>query len=426
MIKKMKRLTLTLVLLTLVLLNGCSSDDSPPVNPGDDQNPTAPANLTVNNITNNSLQLTWEAATDNIAVTGYNIYQDGALAQSVTATTVSVGGLMPETPYNFYVTATDAAGNESAGSNAVTTTTLEAPLQFLPNLTQMGIFQGELENLEPAAGVQLYEISSTLFTDYAYKQRLIKLPQGSSLRYNNSDLLPEFPNNTLIAKTFYYNVDERDPSAGKIVIETRLFLKLQEGWQVADYIWNSSQAEAVLDNNGGVRPISYIDIDGNTRDVEYIIPSQQDCFTCHNNNGSTFPIGMKLRSLNFVPSYTSQNQLQLFIDSGLISGLGDAGSISTLPVWTDEINFNLPERARAYLDVNCAHCHQPGGSVPPGFMMDFRYETPFEQTSIYEKRGAIEARFASTIPTFRMPQLGRTVVHQEALDMLVEYLESLD
>jgi hypothetical protein len=135
---------------------------------------------------------------------------------------------------------------------------------------------------------------------------------------------------------------------------------------------------------------------------------------------------MKLRSMNFVPSYTGQNQLQFFIDNGLLSGINDPSAISTLPEWTDETNFTLSERARAYLDINCAHCHQPGGSVPPGFTVDFRYETPFGQTDIYPNRGDIEARFASTIPTYRMPQLGRTVVHEEALTMLVEYLESLD
>ena len=59
-------------------------------------------------------------------------------------------------------------------------------------------------------------------------------------------------------------------------------------------------------------------------------------------------------------------------------------------------------------------------------MIDFRFETPFEQTLIYPNRGEIEARFESTAPIYRMPQLGRTVVHQEALTMLVEYLESLD
>lgn len=422
----MKRFAISLFVLSVLFLNGCSSDDSTPIDPGDSQNPTAPANLTAANVTDNSLQLSWEAATDNVGVTGYNLYQDGALVLTVTSTSTAVSGLQPETPYSFYVTATDAAGNESNGSNTVNTTTVEAPLEFLPTLSQMGIFQGELSNLQPANGVQLYEVSSTLFTDYAFKQRLVKLPSGTTMEYNGSDLLPDFPNNTLVSKTFYYHIDERDPSLGNIVIETRLFLKLAEGWQAADYIWNTAQTEATLDNAGGTRPISYIDIEGNTRNVDYIIPSQQDCFTCHNNNGSTFPIGMKLRSMNFVPSYTAQNQLQFLIDNGLLSGINDPSAISTLPEWIDDANFSLSERARAYLDINCAHCHQPGGSVPPGFMMDFRYETPFEQTNIYPKRGAIEARFASTIPTFRMPQLGRTVVHEEALTMLVEYLESLD
>jgi hypothetical protein len=77
------------------------------------------------------------------------------------------------------------------------------------------------------------------------------------------------------------------------------------------------------------------------------------------------------------------------------------------------------------MDINCAHCHNPDGVVGT-FNMDFRYETAYADSGIYENRGEIEARTLSTLVNYRMPQLGRTVVHEEAVTMLVEYLESLD
>ncbi len=289
----------------------------------------------------------------------------------------------------------------------------------------MGVFTGNLSGLNPAEGVQLYEIHSTLFTDYAEKQRLIRLPAGQKMRYNNSNLLPEFPNNTLIAKTFYYNIDDRNPSLGKKIIETRILIKVENTWLVGDYIWNEAQTEATYRETGSTESISHIDINGDTQTVNYMIPSKQDCFTCHNNNEKTFPIGPKLRNLNFVPSYTSQNQLDYFITNDLFEGV-NPGNVTTLPDWTDPANYTLTERARAYIDVNCAHCHQPGGSVPAAFNIDFRLKHHLKTREFILNRGEIIARFQSTAPVYRMPQLGRTIVHTEALQMLNDYIDSLN
>jgi uncharacterized repeat protein (TIGR03806 family) len=422
----MKNIYVFICLLGLVLISSCSQDDNyVPVNT-DTENPTAPQNLTVTNVTETAIQLSWDASSDNVGVTGYDIYVDGAVATSgVTGTTGSVTGLEQETTYSIYVIALDAAGNESASSTVLSASTAAAPLEFKTQLTEMGVYAGDIADLNPAQGVQLYEINSTLFTDHAIKQRLLKLPNGASMEYINSDLLPDFPNNTLIAKTFYYNVNDQNPSEGKIIIETRILLKTEEGWQVGNYIWNSAQTEATLRDTGSEIPISYIDGDGATQNINYQIPSKQDCFQCHNNSISTFPIGMKLRSMNFVPSYTGQNQLAYFIANGLLSGLSNPSQISVLPDWTDETNYSLSERARAYIDINCAHCHSPGGSVPPVYHLDLRYETGFNESGIFDARFEIEARFASTIPLYRMPLLGRTIVHEDALQLISDYVNSL-
>lgn len=91
----------------------------------DTQAPTAPTNLVANNPTSNSISLSWTAATDNIGVTGYDIYfSNGAFYATVTGTTATVQGLNPSTTYTFYVIAKDAAGNSSPQSNNATETTL--------------------------------------------------------------------------------------------------------------------------------------------------------------------------------------------------------------------------------------------------------------------------------------------------------------
>ena len=207
----MRNLTLIILLLPLILLNSCSSDDGT----GDTERPTTPLNLIASNITDTSLELSWNASSDNVSVSGYRIVEEisGVITQvAASSTTYLMNGLIPETSYKYKVIAVDAAGNESAPSNSVEVTTAMAPLEFATNLSEMGVFAGDLGDLIPATGVQLYELNSILFTDYASKQRLIRLPNGQAMRYNNSDLLPVFPDNTLIAKTFYYYNDEQNPT----------------------------------------------------------------------------------------------------------------------------------------------------------------------------------------------------------------------
>lgn len=92
----------------------------------DNEAPSTPTNLTAANTTARETTLSWDASTDNIGVTGYDIYQDGAVVATVTGTTTVVSGLAPLTTYAFSVIAKDASGNESAASNTVSVTTLES------------------------------------------------------------------------------------------------------------------------------------------------------------------------------------------------------------------------------------------------------------------------------------------------------------
>ncbi|MBU7319362.1 fibronectin type III domain-containing protein [Paenibacillus oleatilyticus] len=89
----------------------------------DTQPPTAPSGLKATGKTSNSVTLAWNASTDNVGVTGYDVYNGSAVAASVTGTTATIGGLSANTAYTFTVKAKDAAGNVSAASQAVTVTT---------------------------------------------------------------------------------------------------------------------------------------------------------------------------------------------------------------------------------------------------------------------------------------------------------------
>ncbi len=91
---------------------------------GDNEAPTAPTNLIVTAPSASSVDLSWTASTDNIAVSYYKIYVNGVFTLNATANTATVGSLMQGTTYTFYVIAVDAAGNISAQSNTATGTTI--------------------------------------------------------------------------------------------------------------------------------------------------------------------------------------------------------------------------------------------------------------------------------------------------------------
>ncbi|MCK8521578.1 M12 family metallo-peptidase [Aquimarina sp. D1M17] len=90
---------------------------------GDTQAPSAPANLTASNVTQTTVNLDWDASTDNTGVTGYDIFQGSTVIATTSNTSFQVSGLSPNTAYTFSITAKDAAGNESNESNSITVTT---------------------------------------------------------------------------------------------------------------------------------------------------------------------------------------------------------------------------------------------------------------------------------------------------------------
>ncbi len=93
----------------------------------DTQAPSSPTNLVYTNVTQTTVDLSWTASTDNIGVTGYDIYKNGVLLGSVTGTSAQITGLVASTTYSFYVKAKDAAGNISLNSNTVSVTTTAIP-----------------------------------------------------------------------------------------------------------------------------------------------------------------------------------------------------------------------------------------------------------------------------------------------------------
>lgn len=294
--------------------------------------------------------------------------------------------------------------------------------EYLPNLSELNLYTGDIADLNVSSKAFAYELSSPLFTDYAHKERLIALPNGEKMMYDG-DGLPIFPNNTVIAKTFYYNNNEQDLSAGRRIIETRVLIKINGEWVAGDYKWNEDQTDAVLDPIGSEVPVTWIDAEGTERSITYKIPSNTDCYTCHSTFDEATPIGPQLRTLNF--SKNGSNQLQGFIDANYIDGIASADTVDSLPKW-DDLNYSLEDRTRAYFDINCAHCHAPGGFCDDQSTLDLRYETSFDDSNIAPRKNSIFNRISSFNPGVSMPFIGTSILHDEGVALMQEYLNSLD
>lgn len=288
--------------------------------------------------------------------------------------------------------------------------------EFLPNLSDLNLFEGDLSNLQPSEYAFIYQLNTPLFTDYSIKQRVIALPEGEIMEAVDEGL-PSFPDNTVIAKTFYYNNDDRDEALGKQIIETRLLIKKDGLWQTGDYIWNADQTEAFLDNSGSTVAINYIDGNGDAQDVNYKIPDGNDCTTCHSIANANMPIGPKLRNL------TKDNQLNSFVVNGYISDF-NISDINPLPNWEDS-TLSLEERSRAYLDVNCASCHSEGSSAEFETILKLTYETPFDDSGIMIKRFDINNRMQQYQEEYSMPFIGTSMVHEEGFSLIRSYINSL-
>ncbi len=325
-----------------------------------------------------------------------------------------------------------------------------------PKLSDYKFFDGEMKALVPALGVLPYEPSSSLFTDYAHKKRFVWMPKDTKAEFNGDDKILELPVGSVLIKNFYYEGVEGFTS-GTRILETRLMIRRANGWLFANYVWNNEQTEAFYDMNGSFVNVSFTE-NGVTRTVDYRIPSEPQCIVCHKSKfwdgtqeiATHIPIGIKPQNLNFALNYGSEtkNQLQKWIDMGYLdSGFDFPSAQNTVPNYMDA-SAPLETRARAYFDANCAHCHDDKGHCDYR-PMKFRFASTFnnqlnmgvcadtEDIQDFPELNKIVAprntdgsmlffRINTVDEAYRMPLHGRSVIHDEGVDLIREWINSLD
>lgn len=314
-------------------------------------------------------------------------------------------------------------------------------------LAAYGLFRGDGSTQEPAQGVVSYDIRTPLFTDYALKYRFVKLPPGTSAEYHETEAFA-FPVGTILVKTFAYPHDFRDPGKGRRLIETRLLIHNPEGWVGLPYVWNEEQTEATLKIAGVARDVSWIHADGEQRTINYLVPNMNQCRSCHENRQVMAPIGPKARHLNKDYHYpeSRDNQLAHWTRTGILRGAPAPEEAPRLAVWDDPATGSVEQRARAWLEVNCAHCHNPNGPARTSGLdllasQAEAYRYGVMRTPVAAGRGSggrlydivpgkpdesiLLYRIHSTEPGVMMPELGRRLVDAEGAALVRAWIASL-
>jgi len=315
------------------------------------------------------------------------------------------------------------------------------------HLSEYHFFEGTLSDLNPIGQLIPYDLSTPLFSDYASKLRLLYVPKGSMIPYDESGAL-DFPPGSVLIKNFYYPLDKRDPAPNRMIVETRLLMRNDDGWDAEVYVWNEEQTEAFRKPTGDIKEVEWIDQNGKRRKVKYIIPTKNDCKTCHFSYKELLPLGPKIRNLNKIYHYKDgdANQLERWQQAGILTGRPTLSEMPKVAVWDDPSTGSIGERARIYLDVNCAHCHNSGGAANySGLFLSLDEQDPlhlgmcktpvapgpgsggfrFDIVPCKPEQSIMIFRLESVKPQERMPELGRTLIHKEGVELIKQWIKTL-
>ncbi len=314
-------------------------------------------------------------------------------------------------------------------------------------LSAYGLFAGNGSTQQPTEGVIPYDLNTPLFSDYTTKHRFIKLPPGQHANYHDKEVF-DFPVGTIIAKTFAMRLDRTNPNSEEQLLETRILAHRPEGWIGLPYVWNREQSEAILQPAGGTVDVRWIHEDGAERTNNYLIPNMNQCKGCHRVGRPMSPIGPRARHLNrdFAYSHGSENQLDYWSRIGALTGAPSPQEAPRLAVWDDPETGTVAERARAWLEINCAHCHHDQGPASNAGIDLMTSQTVPAKIGVFKSPAAagrgsgglsydivpckpdesiLVYRIASTEPQVAMPELGKRLVHTEGLTLIRQWIREM-
>ena len=276
----------------------------------------------------------------------------------------------------------------------------------------------------PGKGVTPYRLNTPLWSDGAEKLRFVYVPNGNQAKAGGDNLL-DLPVGSALIKTFAFTENGK-----RRLIETRVLLHRADGWTALPYLWNAEQTEARLVLAGAKVPVTTPAGEA----ITYRVPNKNQCKECHGLSGAVIPIGPKARNL-------SHDWLAQMVAAKHLDRMPEGADV--LPVWENRAEASAAKAARAYLDVNCAHCHRPNATASNSGL-DLRWEQSDRAAlgvmkyPVAAGRGSgnllhdvvpgdpdhsiLAFRMASSEPGVAMPELGKQSVDRDGVAVVRKWI----
>ena len=346
----------------------------------------------------------------------------------------------------------------AAGCDPAPTVQVVAADAYPERLSAWGLMERRGDRLVLGEGVTPYEVKTPLFSDYALKLRTWYLPPDTAMAYRPRDSF-DFPVGSVISKTFFYpehdgvaqavdgwhgEVDRLDLATHRLV-ETRLLVRQADGWDALPYVWRGG--DAYLKVTGDLQPLR-LTVNGATANVPYVVPARSECASCHATDhtaGELELIGVRARHLHRPYARGEASQLEAWRARGALTGLPPLDVVPDVPAW-DDPEAAVAERARAYLDSNCGHCHSPTGAADTsGLLLDahtagFRQlgyckppiaagsgtgGRPYSIVPGQPDESILLFRMETDDPATRMPETGRSLSHREGVNLIRDWIAGM-
>ena len=381
----------------------------------------------------------------------------GAGSYSLTAVATDGSGLSSTSaPVNITVNAGSGLPY-GLTTNAPVTPFLNMPATYTGTLPALlsgtGAFS-DTPNRIPASGLIPYQPNTPLWSDGAAKSRYLAVPNQGGLITPDQQIgfAPTnswtFPAGTVFVKNFDLVVNQTNSSVPLRRLETRLLVRDINGAVYGvTYKWRPDNSDADLLTTSSNEVIQITNAAGVSTQTWYY-PSPADCLTCHTPIAN-YVLGVNARQLNGNLTYpatgNTDNQLRTLNRLGLFNPAFDEGTITNLEYLSALTNLtaSLQQRARSYLDANCAQCHQPGNSIEANF--DARYDTPLAGQNITNYlaqhnlgidgacivkardiwRSVLLYRINTNSAAIKMPPLARNLIDTNAVQVFTDWINSL-
>jgi mono/diheme cytochrome c family protein len=300
-----------------------------------------------------------------------------------------------------------------------------------PLLSQTGAFQ-DTRQMIAGDGLIPYDLNVSFWSDGAHKLRWMAMPDARIAFAPHGEW--KFPAGTVFVKHFELATNESQPLQRRR-LETRLLVCAANGSVYgATYKWRPDNSDADLLATNLTENILIQTATG-TRTQTWYYPSREDCRTCHTDCAGGV-LGVKTRQFNR-DLISAWNRLGLFDPSPTEATLASSDFLAR----PDDASRSLEDRGRSFLDVNCANCHRPGGTVA---YFDARYDTPVEKQGLIDgpvliDEGIDHARIiapndiwrsilymrANAVDAIKMPPLARQRQDTAGMALLRQWIESL-